>query len=261
MVEKKQAEPAFDEEENEKEIKGGQKKSKTAGKKGAASPEREESSQPSTIFYLHSLLLFGGRLLHGILDLYNSIFELSPPDKAKIYRNISNHYSKRGLHHKGLNYLKEWARLDKTNPDAHYQLGIGLMASDDNKKAVKAFDYALKLSPGHKGAMYRKAGLCLKLKDFESAVKELERLIGLAPDSHRANYLLAIAFDRMDEIDKAVDAVKKAIDLDPEEIKYHQHLGFLYERQEDHTQAAKSFSRVMELQRELEEDEEDEESM
>jgi cytochrome c-type biogenesis protein CcmH/NrfG len=59
----------------------------------------------------------------------------------------------------------------------------------------------------------------------------------------------------MDKIDKAVQAIKKAIELDPEEIKYHQLLGFLYERKEDHKQAAKCFSRVMELQREQDEEE------
>ncbi len=74
-------------------------------------------------------------------------------------------------------------------------------------------------------------------------------------DNDKIHYLLGIAYDRMDELDKSVASVKKAIELKPEEVKYHQHLGFLYERKEDHKQAAKCFSRVMELEREKEEEE------
>ena len=59
----------------------------------------------------------------------------------------------------------------------------------------------------------------------------------------------------MDEVDKAVKAMQKAVELEPEEIKYHQHLGFLYERKEDHKKAARCFSKVMELQREQDEEE------
>ena len=203
---------------------------------------------------MHSLLLFGGRLLHRVLDFYNSLFDLTPPDKAKIYRNISNHYAQKGLHDKALDYLREWARLDASNPDSHYQLGVALASSGNFKKAIRAFDKALELRPNHKGAIYRRSGLCLKLKDYQGAVDGLEQLLKAVPDNHKAHYLLGIACDRMDEIDRAIEAIQKAVELDPEEIKYLQHLGFLYERKEDHKQAARCFSRVMELQQEQDED-------
>ena len=110
------------------------------------------------------------------------------------------------------------------------------------------------MNPNHKGAIYRKSALCLKVKDYQGTVEGLKQLIKMVPDNPKSHYLLGIAFDRMDEVDKAVEALKKAVKLDPEEIKFHQHLGFLYERKEDHKQAAKCFSRVMELQREEDEE-------
>lgn len=254
MVKKNQQEPEFEKEEMENKSRRA-KKPKAAKQKERTRPEAPDSLEPSTIFYMHSLLLFGGRLLHRILNFYNNIFELTPTDKAKIYRNISNHYAQKGLHERALGYLKEWARLDNSNPDAHFHLGIGLASSGNFKDAISAFDRVLKLNPDHKGALYRKSGICLKLKDYQEAVEGLKQLIQLVPDNPKAYYLTGIAFDRMDEIDPAVEAMKKATELGPGEIKYYQHLGFLYERKEDHTQAAKCFSKVMELQREQDEEE------
>jgi tetratricopeptide (TPR) repeat protein len=256
MDKEKHMEPEFEEEEIEEEIsrahkaKAGRKKKKKPSK-----PKGGEPLQPSTIFYLHSLLLFGGRLLSGVLDFYNNLFDLTPGDKTKIYRNISAHYAKKGMHEKGLHYLKEWARLDPTNPDSHYQLGIALAESGNLKSAIGVFDKVLKLKSDHKGAIYRKSRVYLKLKDYKSATEGLEQLLKLIPDNPKALYLLGIAYDRMEEVDKAIQVLQKAVELEPEEIKYHQHLGFLYERKEDHKQAAKCFSRVMELEREQDEEE------
>ena len=210
----------------------------------------DEISQPSTAFYMHSLLLFSGRLLHRVLDFYNSLFDFKPSDKATIYRNISNQYINRGLHEKARQYLKEWARLEPSNPDAHYHLAVAMSTGDDVEAAIRSFDKTLKLNPNHKNARYRRAGLCLKIKAYEKAVKDLETLVGVAPENPKPFYLLAIACDRMDDVDKAIEAIKKAVALDSKEIKYYQHLGFLYERRENHKEAAKCFTRVMELQRE-----------
>ena len=245
--------PEFENEELENKRRK-VKKTRTAKQKERIRPTDADPSEPSTIFYMHSLLLFGGRLLHRVLGFYNSLFELTPNDQAKIYRNISNHYARKGLHEKALDYLKEWARLDASNPDSHFHLGIGLASSGNYKGAVRSFNKALKLAPNHKKAMYRKSGVCLKLKDYQGAVETLKLLIEAVPDNPKAYHLLGIAYDRMNEVDPAVEAMKKATELDPDEIKYYQHLGFLYERKEDHTQAAKCFSRVMELQREQDEE-------
>jgi superkiller protein 3 len=258
MVKEKQQEsgqePEFEKEEMANKSRK-EKKPRADKQKERARPADADSSEPSTIFYMHSLLLFGGRLLHRVLGFYNSLFELTPADQAKIYRNLSNHYVRKGLHERALDYLREWARLDASNPDSHFHLGIGLASFGNFKGAIRAFDRVLKLAPNHKKALYRKSGICLKLKDYPGAVETLKQLIDAVPDNAKAYYLLGIAYDRMDEVDPAVDAMKKATELDPEEIKYYQHLGFLYERKEDHTQAAKCFSKVMELQREQDEEE------
>ncbi len=233
---------------------GAKKKSKLSIKKIWKHAQEAEVGQPSTMFYMHSLLLFSGKLLHRVLNFYNSFFDLKPSDRATIYRNISNQYANKGLYDKALHYLKEWSRLEPTNADAHYHLGVALASSEEFDGAIRSFDAVLELKPNHRAALYRRAGLNLKSKDYEKAVEDLEKLSKIVPENPKPFYLMGIALDRMDEVDKAVEAIKQAIALDAEEIKYYQHLGFLYERKEDHKMAAKCFSRVMELQREQDEE-------
>ena len=99
MVKEKLQEPGQEPEFEEEEMANKSRKAKkprAAKQKERARPVDTDPSEPSTIFYMHSLLLFGGRLLHRVLGFYNSLFELTPNDQAKIYRNISNHYARKG---------------------------------------------------------------------------------------------------------------------------------------------------------------------
>ena len=66
-----------------------------------------EFAQTSSLFYLHSLLLICGRMLNGMLSFYHNLFALSSKDKAKIYRNLSTQYFRKGLSQKAVETLKE----------------------------------------------------------------------------------------------------------------------------------------------------------
>ncbi|MBF0234330.1 MAG: tetratricopeptide repeat protein [Desulfamplus sp.] len=243
----------------------GKKRLKASDAKSGKRSSREEApvsdteTQYSSIFYWHSFLLYCGRILHSVLDVYNQLFDLGQKDKAKLYSNISKHYINKGLYDKALTYLKEWSKAEPTNTEPFYQLGIALYASGNRKSALGVFSKVLTLDPEHMGALHRRSSIFLKIKDFKGAAGELEKAIKLDGENPRFFYLYAIAQEGLGETDKAIEALEKAIDLDPDEIKYHQHLGFLNVSKDDHKTAAKSFTKVMELEREMDE-EDDEES-
>ena len=248
--------PEPDEEEAAESGKSKKARNKKAAGKGKDNISAAESSGPSTTFYMHSLFLLGGRILNRVLDGYNGLFEMTPRDKAKIYRNVSTHYIKKGLYDKALEHLKEWVRLEPENPEALYQLAVSLATAGDRQEAIGALEKVLAINPKHKNALFRKSVLHVKLKDHKQAVACLQKVLELAPETPKAYYLLGISYDAMEEIDKAIEAMQKAVALDPNEIKYHQHLGFLNVRRDDHKTAAGHFSKVMELEREQEEDDE-----
>lgn len=81
------------------------------------------------------------------------------------------------MHGRSLGYLKEWAQIEPSNPDAHYQLGVALAALGNKKSALGAFDKVVKLSPKHKSAIFRKSSMEIKMKDFKSAIHGLEKEI------------------------------------------------------------------------------------
>lgn len=235
-------------------------KSKDAGpskaakaKKRAPDPEPEDV-EGSTSFYWHSFLLLSGRLLNRMLDWYNGIFSFTAKDKAKLYRNISQHYLKRGAPGKAMSYLKEWARNEKGDPEPVYQMAVALASLGEYQRAVNVFDRVLKIKPNHLIAIYRRSAILLKLKNFKEAINGLVLVIAETPDDPRAYYLLGLAYDGDGQLDKGVEAMQKAVDLDPEEIKYHQYLGFMNVRKEDHKTAAEHFTKVMELERAQEEE-------
>lgn len=211
-----------------------------------------EEAEASVMYYLHAVMLLGGRVLHGMLDFYNNLFGLNPKDKAKIYRNVSQYYLKKGLHQKAIDSLKEWARLERNNPDPHYHLAIALASAGKTKQAILVLDRVLKLDPQHSGAMYRRCKLLLKRKEYAEAIAGLEPLKEINPDNAELYYLLGMGYSRLDKIPEAVAVMKKAVELAPEESKYQQHLGFLLERIGEHQQAAACFSRVMELEEQTE---------
>jgi len=248
--------------DDEKEPKVNKKGSKKMGKsKESIAQDASEKKIPGTetevssyIFYWHSSLLFCGRLLHSVLNFYNQLFDMTQKDKAKIYSNISKHYINKGLHDKSLEYLKKWTRLEPNNVEAHYRLAIALAASGNKKSALRVFSRVLSIEPEHMGALHRKSSILLRMKDYKSAVEDLEKALEIKNDVPDLLYLYAIAQEGLGELEKAIESLEKAIELDPEEIKYHQHLGFLNVSRDDHQTAAKSFTRVMELEREIDED-------
>ncbi|MBF0496554.1 MAG: tetratricopeptide repeat protein [Deltaproteobacteria bacterium] len=240
----------FDEAERQKKTK----KAKHNIRDVRGDDVKNESSEVSAMVYYHSMLLVCGRLFGKLLDVYGSLVGLAPQDKAKIYRNISNYYAGKGLSKKSLDYLKEWTRLEPNNPDAFFQLGLTLASSGNAKSAIGTFSKVLKLNPQHKTALYRKSLLLLKLKDYDQAIESLENLVRMNPLKAEFHYLLGIAYDRKERLDDAISAIQQAVSLDAEDAKFYQHLGFLYERIENHKEAAKCFSKVMELEREQEDE-------
>ena len=243
--------PEILEDDFDEEVRGPGEPGKGAAHDDSAEPDRKG---PSTAFYLHWAFLVGGRLLHMVMDAYNTIFDLNSKDKATIYRNLSTLHINKGQYGKALEYLEEWVQVEPANAQAHYHLGVALAAAGNNVRAISAFEAALKIKPSLKAALYRKSSLLLKTKDFARAAQGLEAMVKITPEDARTHYLLGIAYDGLGEIDKAIVAMQKAVDLDPQEVKYQQHLGFLHISKDDHKTAAKHFTKVMELERELEQD-------
>jgi len=222
-------------------------------KKGFTKKTDDERSGHSTTFYLHAMLLFGGRLLHKALNFYNSLFELSTQEKAKIYRNISTHYANKGQYEKSLDHLKEWVQLEPTSYEAHYQLGLALSATGNSGSAIRSFNKVLTMNPTHKGCIYHKSVLLLKMKNFQDALHGFQTL-SETTDNAKLYYNMGIAYDGLNQIDLAIQSLEKAVSIAPDEIKYHQYLGFLNVRNDDHKKAATYFTKVMELEREQNEE-------
>ena len=211
-----------------------------------------EDHETSTIFYIHAVSMFGGRVLSGMLNFYNSFFSLSRNDKAKIHRNIGHYYMKKGLYQKAIPSLKQWAQMDVSNPDAQFQFALALAKAGKTNSAVIVLKRVLKIDPHHTVALLIRCKLQLKSKEYDKAVEGLLTLLELDPENAEILFLLGTTYNRQEKVDEAIDSLKQATELAPYKAKYFQHLGLLYERMGKSDEAAKCFSKVMELEDEEE---------
>lgn len=243
--------PEF-EEPDLKEAEPEKKVDKVRGKvmmgRDGGGPTRPAAPQTSLDVYVHSVLLFGEKLLDGMLQFYGSLFDLTQKDRAKIFRNLGVRYSKRGEYAKAVELMKEWMRLEPSNPEASYFLAQTLASVGNYRSALGVLGKTLRLSPKHKSALYLKGTFHIKLKEYKEAAEAFQQFIVSHPRHDGAHYQLAISFDHTGELEKAIEAMERAVELDRQAVKYHQHLGFLYKQKGDHQKAASCFSSVMELE-------------
>ncbi|MCG8634121.1 MAG: tetratricopeptide repeat protein [Desulfobacterales bacterium] len=220
-----------------------------------ADSARMEASELTPLFYYHAALTVGKKMVNGILDVYNGIFGIGAEDRARIYRNISTHYLKKGQYAKAVNSLKEWARLEPDNTAPLFELARAMVKSGKFKPAVNVYAKILAREPENIEALYAQTRLFFKRKEFEKAlVENVPRLEKTAPANPDVLYLVAMVYSRTDRLEKAIETLQRAIELNEDEIRYHQNLGFLYERLGKNEEAARCFSRVMELEDEEYED-------
>jgi tetratricopeptide (TPR) repeat protein len=229
------------------------KVSRKIRKKGVGGPSKPAHPKSSLHVYVQLLFLFGERILNRMHGFYGSLFDLTQKDKAKIYRNLSVHYINKGEYAKGVELMKEWVRLEPSNPEASYHLAKALASVGNYRSALGVIGKTLRLDPKYKDALYRKGTIHIKLKEYKEAAEALKQFIVLHPNHGSAHYFLAIARDHAGELDKAIETMEKATELDRQSAKFHQHLGFLYGRKGDHQKAAACFSKIMELEQDGEE--------
>ncbi len=83
--------------------------------------------------------------------------------------------------------------------------------------AIKAFDKAIELKPGHADAWYNKGVALGKLNQYEEAIKAFDKAIELKPDRADAWSNKGIALGKPNQYEEAIKAFDKAIELKPDQ--------------------------------------------
>ncbi len=132
-------------------------------------------------------------------------------------------------------------------PNVQYAYGRYLLASNEEEKAVAAFEREIENSPAHLPAHLFLADTKLKLKDFAGGLPLAEQAVKLNPKLPLGHYLLGSFLLETDQTARAISELETAARLLPNEPKIHFALGRAYARtgrQQDAARARATFERL-----------------
>ncbi|KAF9998695.1 hypothetical protein BGZ79_007636 [Entomortierella chlamydospora] len=111
--------------------------------------------------------------------------------------------------------IEEAERVDPSNPDVWYQLGLLYSAQEDQESASVSFSKALALSPHHPACLTRLARSYLEAGSLEMAEGILETTTkSLGWDSAEAWFYLGKIFEESDRLTRAKECLWYALELE-----------------------------------------------
>jgi len=105
--------------------------------------------------------------------------------------------------------------------EAHFLKGSALYLSEKYEDAYKEYDTALKLNPGMRDALERRAAVSYRLGNYSQSVEDYEKLLQQEGEqSQRFDQLLSLAnaYLRVGDLQKAADMYNRCLDRKPNYI-------------------------------------------
>ena len=154
---------------------------------------------------------------------YREVLKLGPDTRAQ--RGLASLLAKQNRLDDAIAMLRGLARVDETDIELRYQLGVALMQSGDCSAAVPEFRAVKTRKPDHIGALFN-LGNCLNrvgTRDEARRILDLFREVSQAESQRalrqrRVHFLLRESIDRFESgnIEGVAERLEEAIRLNPE---------------------------------------------
>ena len=161
-----------------------------------------------------------------------------------VYYDLGELYYKRGEYDQAIEALKEALKVDRTDADARYLLGLTYQVKGDHQLAVREFHEALRYVPDfaevYQGlkvsyealgmrteAAYAEAMVAFTQGKYEQAAQQLKAVLREAPDYDPAYLGLGLTYEKLGDAEKAVAALQRYLDTHPDSLAARHALGRL----------------------------------
>ena len=104
------------------------------------------------------------------------------------------------MRREAIDEFKVAIRVDPSNAEAHFNLGMVFFEQGDLETAIREFREAINLDPNNVQARYRLALAFIKRGRYDRAVRELYQVLEINPDDARTHYYLGVAYNKKDDI-------------------------------------------------------------
>lgn len=190
-----------------------------------------------------------------IAEKYQAI---EPKDKLT-YIAIANTYKLMGELYLAIDNFNQALRLEPTDSDIQYNLGLTYMELDSFETAKSHLEKAVNLNPENQKAINLLAFVNQKLitqiineaytkyenEQYIPAFQTLENGIKKYPNTAQLYYYRALVFSKMNRNAAQIIDLQKAIELDPSYYMSYYQLGLAYEKVKDERSALVAYERFL----------------
>jgi len=127
------------------------------------------------------------------------------------------------------------------------QAGIGFANKDENEKAIKEFQKAIKLDPDNEDALFNLACTYSDVGDFQKGYETFKKLINKNPKHVNAFNNLALMFARQGKFNDALFIYEKGIEQNPDIALLYNNRGNIYFEMGNYVEALKNFKKASDL--------------
>ncbi|MFC3194625.1 tetratricopeptide repeat protein [Marinicella sediminis] len=203
------------------------------------------------IFYVVNFIVTTMFILSGCSNVQSSVDKDFSLEKSREMNQIGHEYSERSLHINALDAYEAAIKFDPSNAYAWYNKGHALDNLGEYKKALHAYEKAIKLSGQNKEIINRsltsKCNTLMKLKWYTSALRTCNEALDIDPSSVESNYNKAVVLYLMNKKTESLSVHKTVTSLDSNYLNSWLSLATLYEEFDDESGAYEAYRKVSEL--------------
>jgi tetratricopeptide (TPR) repeat protein len=147
-------------------------------------------------------------------SIYSKMIDEMKISNDSVFHFRAQAYYDLGEMHKSLTDINTALKLNKSNPDHHFLLGLLKSKSENYPGAIKSFNKAIKINSKNPKYYYDRAIAYLLGEDIDDAVKDLDMAISLKPDYAHAYFSRGYCKHLLGKKDDAVRDLNKSIEFD-----------------------------------------------
>lgn len=135
----------------------------------------------------------------------------------------------------------------ESDANAWNNRGLALSALEKYKRAVKAYDKAIKISPKHADAWNNKGLALSALKNYDGAIRAYDKAIEISPQYADAWNNKGLALFALENYEEAIKAYDKAIEISPKYADAWNNKGFTHSALENYEGAIRAYDKAIEI--------------
>ncbi len=148
------------------------------------------------------------------------------------------------MHDESMKNLSLVLNRNKLNPVAYFLMGMNFEQTEDDARAINAFQSAIENDPNMADA-HLKLGQLFAKKGEEIAIRYFDNAVAAAPNSTMMHYAKAEYLHNNNQLDEALQALREAIIIDQQYLEAYFRSGVIYLEKDSAQQAYKQFDLIV----------------